>query len=402
MKSIEGAAQVKAVLTDPSKKNTPQIVELLTNNTQNLIDFWVHAIRDEFNEPQSTSDQILANHIHFVLDVLIQELRNFANEQHGAEPRGTMVYNQGHIVDEKEAGDDHGKQRARINAYNVDKVFREYVLLKKIIIDFLQQHDLLDIDHLQLITCVIESCSRDSLSTFTQSLQKVQRKLLGSLIHDLRNPLNVVSVIGSVLSMDDSNASYGGKLERASRRMAVMLEDMLQMVSIEAGQGLELAFKAEDLQNYFKVLVDDTYALYGKRFKAVIPDGKLAGVFDVFAVIRIVENLISNAFKYGSSDTPVTLTVTQDESDILVDVHNFGKPIPQQKWETIFGFLKRYEGHEPTREKSWGIGLAIAKSAAQGHKGSITLTSNETDGTNFTLKLPKHAYKEGNYITVVM
>jgi hypothetical protein len=365
----------------------------------------VQTIREEFNQPESTTDDVLANHIRFVLDVLIQELRKFSGEQNESESVVSLVYAQGPIADEVDAGNDHGKQRARINAYNVDKVFWEYVLLRKIIVDFLQQHDLLDIDHLQLISCVIESCSRDSLSTFTHSLQNIQRKLLGSLIHDLRNPLNVVSVIGSVLSMDDTGdngASYGQKLERAARRMSVMLEDMLQTVSIEGGQGLELAFKAEDLHSYFKVLIDDTHALYGKRFKAVLPDSKLAGVFDVFAVLRIVENLVSNAFKYGTSDTQVTLTVREDESHISIDVHNYGKPIPQQNWEIIFGFLKRYEGHEPAREKSWGIGLAIAKSAAQGHKGSITLVSNEADGTTFTLSLPKHAHKAGDCITVAM
>jgi signal transduction histidine kinase len=135
-------------------------------------------------------------------------------------------------------------------------------------------------------------------------------------------------------------------------------------------------------------------------FNAVLPDTKLAGVFDVFAVIRIVENLLSNAFKYGGSNSDVTLTVTENESAIAVDVHNYGPPIPQENWDTIFGFLKRYEAREHTREKSWGIGLAIAKAAAQGHKGSIKVASNEADGTSFTLMLPKNLRHHGQVIVV--
>lgn len=384
--------------------DTGQIIELLEGNKDYLIDKWVDDIRVAFQQSEKTSDRKLADDIMVVLEVLIVELKKFESES-GSDYRrdGTLSYEDGIIVDKDDGGKEHGKQRAEINAYKADKVYWEYVLLRKIIIDFIQERLLLDIDHLELITCVIESCTRDSLFTFTQSLERIQRTLLGSLIHDIRNPLNVISMSGDLItSTDDIELikKYGKKLCSASERISVMLEDMLQTISFEGGQGLDLYFQRDNLVPHLERLATDSEALYGPRFKLVCQSNDITSIFDASAVLRILENLVSNAFKYGDLDSEITVTAKEQDEDVIVSVHNYGPPIATERWDEIFVFLKRFEGRESNRKKSWGIGLAIAKAAAQGHKGRIELKSDLEQGTTFKLILPKNQLAHDSSITV--
>lgn len=100
---------------------------------------------------------------------------------------------------------------------------------------------------------------------------------------------------------------------------------------------------------------------------------------------QMLSNLVSNALKHGRQDTPVTITVSTSNSDILFQVHNEGKPIPGALKNAIFQPLHR--GHRTSdaerQPEGLGLGLYIARQIAEAHGGDLDFSSSEDDGTTF-------------------
>jgi len=375
------------------KIQTQNVIDVLKNNRKTLIASWVCKVKEEFGDEVTLTDEEFADHMIYIIDALIDEFLEFqmADEKTRQHLPGDMTYNDGHIADSKQGGKKHGHQRANINAYNGDKVYWEYVLLRKVLVDFLQQHHLLDIDHLEIVTCVIERCTRQSMAVFTDTLHTTQRKLLGTVVHDIRSPLYVISMLGELaVEQHDivKTPDYGKRINSATARIALMLEDMLQTLSIESGQGIELNFKQASLNGLLSTVAEDAISMYGDKLKVNLPTEEIATVFDEIMFKRIFENLISNAFKYGDQRSDVTVSAAKKNGNIVLEVHNFGNPIAEEEWDEIFRFFKSHESREEKHAESWGIGLAFVKSAVEGHGGTVSLSSDRRNGTCFKIELP--------------
>ena len=101
----------------------------------------------------------------------------------------------------------------------------------------------------------------------------------------------------------------------------------------------------------------------------------------------MIENLTTNAAKYGAPQSPITLTIQQTESSAILAVHNEGPPIPQEARAILFQQFRR--ARSTGTENGWGLGLTLVKGMAEAHGGSVTVESEKSLGTTFTVQLPK-------------
>ena len=115
--------------------------------------------------------------------------------------------------------------------------------------------------------------------------------------------------------------------------------------------------------------------------------GECIGFWYEEGLIRIIENLISNAIKYGLKNSPVTISVSQDTHFANVNVHNEGKPIPDEEKKILFQQFKRSKDVEA--KVGWGLGLTVVLSMVEAHGGTIEVQSDAQNGTSFVFKLPK-------------
>lgn len=115
----------------------------------------------------------------------------------------------------------------------------------------------------------------------------------------------------------------------------------------------------------------------------------------------LLENIINNAIKYGSRDSPVTLKVTDTEKFVNISVHNTGNPIPVKKQKEIFNYLSTTNDSRSKNLRSWGMGLALVKKVAEAHGGQLELVSNEEEGTTFSISLHKFGNKPGKIRTTL-
>jgi signal transduction histidine kinase len=104
-----------------------------------------------------------------------------------------------------------------------------------------------------------------------------------------------------------------------------------------------------------------------------------------------VENLVTNAVKYGSPDTLITVRISSHEARVILSVHNDGPPIPVEEQKGLFLPFRRSEAARASVQRGWGLGLALVRSVAEAHGGSIGLDSAPGTGTTFTIDVPQDA-----------
>jgi signal transduction histidine kinase len=105
---------------------------------------------------------------------------------------------------------------------------------------------------------------------------------------------------------------------------------------------------------------------------------------------QALSNLIENAVQHVTSNTPITVSVSEDTEQVVLTVHNYGPPIPESDRPRIFEPLVRVaETSSPAVSTHMGLGLYIVRQIVQAHAGTIAMESTESAGTTFTARLPR-------------
>jgi signal transduction histidine kinase len=166
-----------------------------------------------------------------------------------------------------------------------------------------------------------------------------------------------------------------------------MIQTLLDANRIRAGSGLSLEFQYCDLSDVINKTYQDLVNIYGQRFSFVKPE-PILGVWSSEGIRRALENLATNAVKYGSSGTPITIVLTQESDTAILSVHNEGKEIEQADQAKLFDSFFRTDSAEQRKIIGWGLGLALVKGVAEAHGGTVTVESKKDFGTTFSLRIP--------------
>jgi signal transduction histidine kinase len=210
------------------------------------------------------------------------------------------------------------------------------------------------------------------------------------LTHDLRTPLNVAKMNMHLAILKSANAqdmiAHASKSMDAIGRIDKMIRDLLDASRIKAGAGLEIQVSECELVSIVRTACDELTAIYGATFRISAPE-RLVGYWSCADVQRAVDNLGSNACKYGDITRPISVSIEPQGDSVAIRVHNDGEPIAPADLPTLFDrFMRSFT--EDGRAKGWGLGLSLVRGVAEAHGGTISVTSSEAEGTTFTLRLP--------------
>jgi signal transduction histidine kinase len=104
-----------------------------------------------------------------------------------------------------------------------------------------------------------------------------------------------------------------------------------------------------------------------------------------------MENMVGNAVKYSTPDTPIRVDIALVDDRTMLSVHNEGEPVPPDQIESIFQVFVRAEAAKEGNKEGWGIGLPYVRSVAESHGGSVTVDSAAARGTTFIMDMPRDA-----------
>ena len=220
--------------------------------------------------------------------------------------------------------------------------------------------------------------------------EKTREALLGTLSHDLRNPLNTIKVSIHTLQrrFPDADQKVLARISSSTDRMSRMIDQLLDLTKSRLGGGIPIHPEHADLTAICRTVAEEFEALHPGRVR-LSTDGDLKGRWDGDRLAEVVSNLVSNAFKYGDPNTPVTIAGRGGEGHVVVDVTNQGPEIPAPLRNVIFDPFQRGPVEQHREVTGTGLGLYIAQQIVLAHQGEITVRSSRGEGTTFSVTLPR-------------
>lgn len=222
-----------------------------------------------------------------------------------------------------------------------------------------------------------------------------QRQFVADASHELKTPLTVILAnTGIVLSHpSDTIASQSKWLDytqEEARQMKELVEDLLFLARSDDAR-LTVHPVSVDLSRLIQgcLLPFEPVAFEaGVTLEARIDPG-LTLTGDESQLRRLVRILLDNAVKYaGREQAAVSVTLIRQQDKLRLSVHNTGDPIPPEHLPHLFERFYRADTARDRSQGGHGLGLAIAKSIAESHRGKISVTSTAA-GTTFTVLLPR-------------
>jgi signal transduction histidine kinase len=134
--------------------------------------------------------------------------------------------------------------------------------------------------------------------------------------------------------------------------------------------------------------VDELHAAHPSYRFEVEDHGDGWGEMDADRIVQAITNLVSNAIQHSTEGAPIRVRTLGDADAVMLEVHNEGRPIPVEMIPVIFEPMRRGEPRVG-RGHSIGLGLYIVSQIAHAHGGTIEVRSSSTEGTTFTLRLPR-------------
>jgi len=252
------------------------------------------------------------------------------------------------------------------------------------------------------MTMIIVSTQR------AKRLAKLQMEFVAGVSHELRTPLTVICSAGENLAdgvVADSARQvkqYGELVLAEGRRLAGMVEQILQFAKIQSGRKMYNLLPAR-IGEIIEVALAQAQPMIESEevtlVREISPDLPMARV-DAAALLQCLQNLINNAMKYGGGNHWLRISASSEESggnpEIQISIEDSGMGINPADLPHIFDPF--YRGSEATSAQihGSGLGLSMARDALSAMGGRIAVRSSPGKGSTFTIHIPAIAGDEQN------
>lgn len=270
-------------------------------------------------------------------------------------------------------------------------------------------NDILDTESTEKILLVTDSNQIQSLLTTLNRLLDTNRKvaanytrmenalkkMIANMSHDLKTPLTVVlglteTIVHDTFLSDAERRRLSRKVHDKTLDILTLTNQFFDLARLESGDRPILLSKidlCEACRNgilfYYEMIESQ-----GLEAVVAIPEEPIYVYSNVEALGRVLQNLLSNAIRYGSGGGIVGITLRQDVDGVYIDVWDKGKGIGERDRVHVFDRLYTLEDSRNQTYQGSGLGLTITKRLVELMEGSITLHSIPHEKTVFTIRFP--------------
>lgn len=213
--------------------------------------------------------------------------------------------------------------------------------------------------------------------------------------HELRSPLTAIQAFSSLLlhtkpeKTKEVLPEYVSNISSQVKRMSRMLDNFLDIAKIESGHPITLMPEIFDVRELVEGIVKTQKILNPYRRFNIIYNPKVKILHaDRDKILQVLVNLLSNADKYSSKDSPIDIRVFPEGPNLRFEITNQGVGIAPKMMGKIFAPYYRMEAPEARKTKGTGIGLFLCKYLVEAHGGKIGVKSKPNEKTTFFFTLP--------------
>ena len=364
-------------------ENLKKLAELIRRERENLLASWRKQVR-HLPSARDLEIPVLNDHIPSLLDEIVAALESGSSQ---TIPEALL----------ESSPPAHGLQRLQ-EAFDIQEVVAEYNILRGCLHDLAEDNALkLQGQPFHVVNRVLDQAIGLALQTYTTQqaleVQKRREEYLAFVAHDLRTPLNAVSLASRVLDLtfeDRTARAETAKMLKTLGRNVTQLRLLVEKIieentNLRTETGVKLERRNFDLWPLVEALIHDLRPVAGTGSTQLINKvpQRLVVFADASLLRRVFQNLIANAIKYTPRGKVI---IAARELDDVVEcwVSDNGSGISADQLEKVFDEL---EGGA-SEAGGLGLGLAIVKTFVEAHGGKVSVESKEGSGSKFHFTLP--------------
>lgn len=230
-----------------------------------------------------------------------------------------------------------------------------------------------------------------------EKASRVKTDFMGVMSHELRTPMNAVLSCANLLSqsqLDSTQKRMLGVLEEAGRQMLALLNDLLDLSSLNADK-----VRIDPQPVPLVRLIEDAAVIWSSDVRAkgltlsvrIDPGLRAPRMVDSSRLLQIMGNLLANAIKFTSAGG-VTIQAWPEKARggadrIAIEVEDTGPGVPAEAVERIFSAFEQVDVSSRRRYGGLGLGLHVARRLATAMGGDITLETMPGEGSRFTVRI---------------
>ncbi|MCW1994639.1 ATP-binding response regulator [Bradyrhizobium diazoefficiens] len=224
-----------------------------------------------------------------------------------------------------------------------------------------------------------------------------KNEILGTVAHDLKNPLGVIlgrtEMLKELISTGASSSGVVAQVDHirdATKRLTTMVDHLISDAMADA---FDITIRREpvDVAALVKEVADanQPLAVNKQQVISVAAPSNIVTMCDTDRIREAIDNLISNAIKYSPIGGKISVAVAHEGSETIVRVSDEGAGLSPEDLGRLFGRFQRLSAKPTAGESSTGLGLSIVKRIIDMHGGEVTADSDGPGrGSTFTITLP--------------
>ena len=244
----------------------------------------------------------------------------------------------------------------------------------------------LPLDGSSEIIAVTEAFNK--MSQGIKQLESDRVIMTAGISHDLRTPLTRIRLASEMLPQEQDWIKDG--IEHDIEDLNAIINQFIDY----ARQDQQEVMEFENINVLIQELVDARSIEADHQIELSLPKITTTRLRKI-GIKRVIENLIENAFRYGSERITISTTMIDKNRNILCSVRDYGTGIDESKLEQMFTPFA--QGDQARGSSGSGLGLAIVKRIVESHNGSLQFTNHPEGGLNASFTLPVHERRKKKF-----
>ncbi len=230
--------------------------------------------------------------------------------------------------------------------------------------------------------------------TELRRLENIRKEFVANVSHELRTPAASIkgyaeTLIDGALDDKENAADFVRIISEEADRLAKLIEDLLDLSSIESGKMLKIFSQCRLDTILNKAIMSIQGQAKGLKINIQVHGPKEIVIKgDELGLYRMFLNLVENAVKYNKENGRVDIFINQQNDTVEVQIQDTGIGIPEEDLPRIFERFYRVDKARSRQLGGTGLGLAIVKHIVQAHGGNVSVESVLDQGSKFTVILP--------------